>query len=119
MHAEAVGPGRWLLGGNWDETLWGGELPSAAWIDAATPHTPVFLSRMDSHMALANTMAVNLAGITAGTPDPAGGVIGRCVGAYAGAGKGLEGSRVFGHKLTPCTSDPETPHPAPTPSPSP
>ncbi len=44
-------------------------------IDAATPETPVAVNRYDGHMVLANSLALKLAGITAQTPDPAGGVI--------------------------------------------
>lgn len=35
--AAALGPGQWLQGGGWDENRWGGEAPSAAWIDAGAP----------------------------------------------------------------------------------
>ena len=44
-------------------------------IDAVTPDTPVFIYRYDGHMALANSLALKLAGINAKTPDPPGGVI--------------------------------------------
>ena len=44
-------------------------------IDAATPGHPVFVNRLDGHMALANTLALQLAGITRETTDPAGGLI--------------------------------------------
>jgi predicted amidohydrolase YtcJ len=68
--------GEWLLGGEWDETKWNPpELPTKELIDAATPATPVAVSRYDGHMVLANSLALKLAGITAQTPDPAGGVI--------------------------------------------
>lgn len=68
--------GRWLQGGNWDEENWpGARLPTRQMIDAVTPHNPVFLSRYDGHAALANSLALKLAGIDRNTPDPAGGVI--------------------------------------------
>src|SRR5690606_2630660 len=38
--ARAMPPGRWVLGGNWDEQLWGGELPTRHWIDPVTGDTP-------------------------------------------------------------------------------
>lgn len=72
-------PGAWLLGGNWDESGWGGEPPSATWVDGCTPHTPLFLHRMDAHMGLCNSKALILAGIGRETPDPEGGVIVRWV----------------------------------------
>lgn len=67
--------GQWVLGGSWDHELWGGELPRRDWIDPLTPQTPVFVTRLDLHMGLANTRALELAGITADTPDPPGGSI--------------------------------------------
>ncbi|HKM46284.1 MAG TPA: amidohydrolase [Terriglobales bacterium] len=68
--------GEWLLGGDWDETKWSpAVLPTKELIDAATPETPVAVGRYDGHMVLANSLALKLAGITAQTPDPAGGVI--------------------------------------------
>ncbi len=67
--------GSWIQGGNWDEQRWGGELPRREWIDAVAPDHPVFVTRTDLHMGVANTRALEAAGITARTPDPAGGVI--------------------------------------------
>lgn len=66
---------QWITGGDWDHTLWGGELPDRAWIDAVTPDTPVWISRLDGHMALANTAAMHAAGITDDVADVAGGEI--------------------------------------------
>jgi hypothetical protein len=67
--------GEWIRGGLWDHELWGGTEPAREWIDGVTPHTPVFVSRYDSHMGLANSVALGLTGITRNTPDPDGGVI--------------------------------------------
>ncbi|KAJ0927365.1 putative metal-dependent hydrolase, composite domain superfamily, amidohydrolase 3 [Helianthus annuus] len=69
--------GTWLLGGGWNNDLWGGELPSASWIDDITPHHPVWLSRMDGHMGLANSLALRIAGVTSDMQDPVGGTISR------------------------------------------
>jgi len=67
---------RWIVGGNWDhDRTFGGKLPTAATIDRYVRDRPVFINRYDGHMALANTRALQLAGITAATPDPSGGVI--------------------------------------------
>jgi predicted amidohydrolase YtcJ len=68
-------PDGWVSGGQWDHELWGGELPRRDWIDSLTPTTPVFVSRLDGHMGLANGRALELAGITAETQDPPGGTI--------------------------------------------
>jgi predicted amidohydrolase YtcJ len=74
--ATHLSKGEWVLGGDWDETKWNpAELPTKALIDAATPETPVAVERYDGHMVLANSLALKLAGITAQTPDPAGGLI--------------------------------------------
>ncbi len=67
--------GQWVKDGNWDHESWGGELPSRDWIDKDTASTPVFVSRLDGHMALANSLVLKLAGIDEKTPDPAGGAI--------------------------------------------
>ena len=66
---------RWILGGTWDHEGWGGELPEKSWIDSVCGAHPVFLSRYDGHMALANSKALNLAGINPGTPSREGGTI--------------------------------------------
>ncbi len=68
-------PGTWITGGQWDHELWGGELPRRAWIDSLTPDTPVFVTRLDGHMSLANSRALELAGVTREIPDPPGGTI--------------------------------------------
>ena len=74
--AARTQPGEWLQGGNWDETKWPGQpLPTHELIDAATAKVPVAVARYDGHMVLANALALHLAGITASTPDPPGGVI--------------------------------------------
>ncbi len=68
--------GDWVLGGDWDETKWTpAQLPTRELIDASTAQVPVAVNRYDGHMILANSLALKLAGITAQTPDPPGGVI--------------------------------------------
>jgi predicted amidohydrolase YtcJ len=67
---------RWILGGNWDhDRTFGGKLPTTATIDRFVADRPVFIRRYDGHMALANSKALQLAGVTAATPDPSGGVV--------------------------------------------
>lgn len=75
--AKTLKPGQWITGGDWDHTLWGGELPQADWIDAATPDNPVWISRLDGHMALANTAAMRAAKVDEKTTDVSGGEITR------------------------------------------
>jgi predicted amidohydrolase YtcJ len=68
--------GRWIQGGRWDHENWKpADLPTRQLIDAVTPDHPVFISRLDGHMALANTAAMRLAGVTKDTKDVVGGVI--------------------------------------------
>ena len=76
QQAASLHKGDWVLGGDWDETKWTpAVLPTKELIDGFTADTPVAVSRYDGHMVLANSLALKLAGITAQTPDPAGGVI--------------------------------------------
>ena len=77
-YASHLTPGEWILGGDWDHTLWrGAPLPHHEWIDSVTPNNPVFISRLDGHMALANAAAMRAAKITSATRDPVGGEIPR------------------------------------------
>lgn len=73
--AAAAKPGEWITGGTWDHTNWGGELPRRDWIDAVTPNNPVWVMRLDGHMGVANSQALELAGVDADTPDVDGGEI--------------------------------------------
>ncbi len=78
--AKGVPAGGWITGGDWDHENWGGQLPHREWIDAVTPDLPVWVNRLDGHMALANSAALRAAGVTAATPDPEGGTIVRDAG---------------------------------------
>lgn len=73
MEANPLEP--WVLGGGWDDALWGGEPPNKEWVDGITGGKPLFLIRYDMHSALANSSALDLAGIRRGSPDPPGGRI--------------------------------------------
>jgi predicted amidohydrolase YtcJ len=75
--ARTVPEGTWILGGDWDHQSWGGELPRRDWIDPVTSEHPVWVHRLDGHMALANTLALEAAGLTGDTPDVEGGTIER------------------------------------------
>ena len=74
--AAVTPPGQWIrTAANWHElSLAERRLPTAAELDAATTDHPV-LVRRGSHHAACNSLALHLAGITAHTPDPAGGII--------------------------------------------
>ncbi len=74
--AARLRAGRWILEGNWDHENWTpARLPTRQLIDDVTPHNPVFIQRLDGHMALASTSALKLAGVTRETADPPGGTI--------------------------------------------
>lgn len=74
--ASSLPAGAWLTGGGWDhEILPGGMMPTKGILDAIAPHNPVLLSRLDLHTSLANSKALEMAGITGDTPQPAGGKI--------------------------------------------
>jgi len=68
--------GTWILNGEWDHEQWTPpRLPAHSLIDDVTTKNPVFVQRLDGHMALANALAMKLAGVSRDTPDVAGGVI--------------------------------------------
>ena len=73
--AKTIEPGEWIMNGAWDHTNWGGELPSRDWIDGVTPDNPVWVSRLDGHMGLANSLALELAGVDSDSLDIDGGTI--------------------------------------------
>jgi hypothetical protein len=75
---QAARPGEWILGGGWDETVWPVKaLPNRWDLDEVSAGHPVFLDRVDGHLAVANTRALQLAGITLASRDPQGGQIDR------------------------------------------
>ncbi len=75
---ETAKPGEWILGRGWDETTWPVKaLPSRWDLDEVSGGHPVFLDRVDGHLAVANTRALQLAGITIASKDPQGGKIDR------------------------------------------
>src|SRR5438445_3342440 len=75
---ETAEPAEWIVGSGWDQTLWPvKELPSRWDIDEVSREHPVFLQRVDGHIAVANTRALQLASVTLASKDPAGGKIDR------------------------------------------
>ena len=75
---EAAAPGDWILGGGWDENFWPVKAVPTRWdIDEVSGGHPVFLDRVDGHIAAANTRALQLASITIASRDPKGGKIDR------------------------------------------
>jgi predicted amidohydrolase YtcJ len=75
-YAAHAASGEWIRAGDWDETKWTpAVMPTRQDIDPVTPNNPVAIDRYDGHSILVNSRALALAGITAATPDPPGGVI--------------------------------------------
>ena len=84
QHAEVIGAyaamhpaAPWIVGGGWSMDDFGGAMPSAGFLDELVPDRPVVLETRDAHSAWVNSRALELAGISAATPDPVGGVIDR------------------------------------------
>ncbi len=94
-YAKSQPKGTWILEGEWDHERWSpARLPIHQLIDDATPDNPVFVSRLDGHEALANALAMKLAGVDKNTKDVAGGVIvrdaeGNPTGIFKDAAQGL------------------------------
>lgn len=72
---RTVNAGEWVVGRGWDHTVWGREFPSKNDLDAVAPNNPVYLVRVDGHVAWVNSAALKAAGITRDTPNPEGGEI--------------------------------------------
>jgi hypothetical protein len=71
-------PGDWILGGGWDETTWPVKTLPGRWdLDQISGGHPIFLDRVDGHLSVANTRALQLANITIASRDPEGGKIDR------------------------------------------
>jgi predicted amidohydrolase YtcJ len=69
-------PGEWITGFGWDQTLWPGRRdPTREDLDAVSSTLPMFFSRVDGHVAIANSLALKIAGVTQDTADPARGHI--------------------------------------------
>jgi predicted amidohydrolase YtcJ len=70
--------GQWVRGSGWFQDRWPDRaFPTAADLDAVSPHHPVYLTAKSGHAGWANSAALRLCGITADTPDPDGGQIQR------------------------------------------
>jgi predicted amidohydrolase YtcJ len=74
-YAKTIPKGAWITDGDWDHTLWGGELPTRQWIDSVSPDNPVWVARLDGHMSVANSAALAAAHVTKDTHDVEGGLI--------------------------------------------
>jgi predicted amidohydrolase YtcJ len=76
VRKAAIGrkPGEWIRGRSWDQNNWPSrQFPNDGAISAAAPDNPVYLTRVDGHAGWVNRRAMEIAGLTAATPDPPGG----------------------------------------------
>jgi predicted amidohydrolase YtcJ len=72
--AAAARAGEWIVGRGWDQNDWPDkQWPTNELLSAASPNNPVYLTRVDGHAGLANRRAMDLAGVSEATADPAGG----------------------------------------------
>ena len=72
--AKTARPGEWIRGRGWDQNDWADtRFPTHQALSRAVPNNPVYLTRVDGHAALVNAKALELAQVTAATPDPTGG----------------------------------------------
>ncbi len=77
-YANANPDVEWILGGGWAMSVFGaGGKPSRKIIDELIPDRPVYLTSTDGHSGWANSIALEMAGITKDTPDPIDGIIDR------------------------------------------
>jgi predicted amidohydrolase YtcJ len=77
-YGKTVGEGEWIIGRGWDHTKWAdAKLPTRQDLDPVTAGHPAIFTRVDGHIAVANTAALKAAGIGKDAPDPPGGRIDR------------------------------------------
>ena len=75
--AQETPPGESILGANFNQNAWPEGAGDARDLDAVVPHNPVYIMHKSHHSVWLNTAALGLAGLSAATPDPAGGKLGR------------------------------------------
>ncbi|MDQ3927562.1 MAG: amidohydrolase, partial [Chloroflexota bacterium] len=74
--ARELGPGRWVIGGGWNNNLWSPpDYPTRHDLDRVAPQNPVYLDRKDLHSCWVNSLALQRAGVTRDTPVPSGAAI--------------------------------------------
>ncbi|MFZ2053581.1 MAG: amidohydrolase [Candidatus Aminicenantales bacterium] len=108
--AQKAAPDEWIRGRGWHQEKWDGTpdphvdgLPYHDDLSAVSPDNPVLLTHASGHSCLANAKAMELAGITKTTPDPAGGEIvrdpsGRPIGAFRETAQRLVGRAMAGYE---------------------
>ncbi len=101
---KAAQPGEWILGRGWHQEKWDKTpaddvegFPTHHRLSAVSPDNPVSLTHASGHASFANQKAMELAGISGATPDPAGGEIlrddeGQPIGIFRERAQGLIGA---------------------------
>ena len=108
VEAKKANPAQWITGRGWIETFWKPPVfPTREELDKIAPDNPVFLTRADGHGAVANTKAMAIAGIDAGTPNPFGGEIMRDSKTAAPTGMLLDNAMDLVEKKIPAPSPAE------------
>ena len=73
LRVKQAAPGDWIVGRGWDHTIWPGQtLPTRQQIDSVTNGHPAIFVRVDGHIAISNTAALQAAGVTGKTRAPEG-----------------------------------------------
>jgi predicted amidohydrolase YtcJ len=107
-YARTLPAGRWITGGDWDHEAWpNAPLPRRQWVDSVTGDHPISINRLDGHMVLVNSRALQLAGITKTTRDPAGGTIVRDPGTGEPTGVLKDAAMSLVETVIPATSNEE------------
>ena len=102
-YAEAHPEREWITGGGWSMEAFEGGTPTKELLDSVVPDRPVYLPNRDHHGAWVNSRALELAGVTRDTPDPADGRIERDASGEP-AGTLQEGAMQLVGRLTPPTT---------------
>lgn len=78
QRVKTASSGAWIVGSSWDDAkLAEHRYVTRLDLDPVSPANPVYLVHVSGHLAVANSAALQLAGITKDTADPQGGVIER------------------------------------------
>ncbi len=72
---KVMSPGEWIIGWGWDEGAWAKNYPSNKDLSAVSPENPVYLRGLHGFASWVNDRALQIAGITEETPDPAQGKV--------------------------------------------